>query len=61
MKFGFRSDEEYDEESTPIGVGHASTLDGSDDDDSSDGWSFEKHVYLAVQIGPFAFVLGRPE
>lgn len=40
------------------GTGHAL---GADGDDDTAAWEFSRHVYIAVQIGPFAFVLGRPD
>lgn len=60
MKPGFRGEEEELEPELPnYGVGHAGGVSDSDDDGPE--LSFTNHIYLRVQIGPFTFVVGRPE
>lgn len=62
FRFGFRpaseEEPEYEPEPPNYGIGHASTLGGDDDPGII---VFGRHIYLAVQVGPFAFVLGRPD
>lgn len=61
IRIGFRpaseEEPEYEPEPPNYGIGHASTV--SDDDQGV--IVFGRHIYLAVQFGPFAFVLGRPD
>lgn len=76
-RFGFEppdqpAPEDDDEESEPSHVGHVGQLtvpkdfdvddeEEDEDDGPQTGWWFLNHVYVAVQIGPFAVVIGRPE
>jgi len=63
MKFGFTGEED-DEESVPshVGeIGQLTTKDEDKDDDDETGFTFTHHIYFAVHLGPFMFVVGRPE
>lgn len=64
VKFGFRSDEEYDEPEPPnYGIGHAGGVSDPESSGSNEPGVivFQHHLYFSVQIGPFVFALGRPE
>lgn len=62
MRFGFASDDEYEPESQPSHVGDIGQLtENRDDDDDPGSITFTHHVYIQVSIGPFTFVLGRPD
>ena len=63
---GFRPrHDEEDEEYYPNplgGTGHVGQLtDGDDTEDDAAAWTFKHHIYISLQIGPFAIVFGRPE
>jgi hypothetical protein len=61
VKIGFRPSSDEDEDPPPesLGIGTASGLSSGDDEEAS--ITFSRHIYLAVQVGPFCFVWGRPE
>ena len=51
-----------DPESEPTHVGFVNQLTDSGGEESDlAAWSFVHHIYVAIQIGPFALVIGRPE
>ncbi len=57
---GYDPNEEYMPE--PVGTGTVGGLDTYEDPDNGDAKvTFAHHIYIALQIGPFVFVLGRPE
>jgi hypothetical protein len=58
--------EPADDESVPSHVGEigqlTTTTEETTDDARDDGeWLFRHHIYVAIQLGPFALVIGRPE
>lgn len=57
---GYDPETEYQPE--PVGTGSVGYLSDQDpDEEEKSAWSFSRHVYLSIQIGPFALVLGRPD
>lgn len=71
MKIGFEPPDhpDYDpgdtpdDVSSPSHVGDIGQLTTNSDDDNDDPGSitFTHHVYIQVSIGPFTFVVGRPD